>query len=333
MTSKEKLLKRKGSETLDTPQNKKKKKNDPRTPHNYYREEEDSAGIDIDSSYGDTPTKAPKPSSPKRSAESSSSSAPRGKAPPKGEKTPPKGEKAKGDKMEVVEEKPQKSAPAKKAPESSSSSSSSPPPKVRKAPSSSSSSDSSGSETTDKSTTQTTTKTSESTKSTQSTKGNPPKKASGSSSSSDSSEADNASSSDEGDSVDKVIAIRGPPNSREVLVKLKERSYKDCKWVHPKEIPHMNGSKKYDFFLKKNDIDSDEEVPEVASYFPASYTTPDRLVDYRPPGSDDGDGSYLIKWQKLPYSDATWESEKWVKEKFPLMVQYYKEYNAYPEGI
>lgn len=111
-----------------------------------------------------------------------------------------------------------------------------------------------------------------------------------------------------------------PGVNYEFLVKYKNRSFVHCEWVPQVIIERAKlGKQRLQRFLAKNP-ECDPDSP-----FEIEYLEIDRVLD-----SEERDGTihYFVKWQGLPYSEATWESSEEVNDAHA--VAEYERHNELP---
>ena len=112
----------------------------------------------------------------------------------------------------------------------------------------------------------------------------------------------------------------------EYLVKWKGLSYRDCTWLKLEHLRELKGFRKAENFRRrleeeeafKNDPNtSPDDIEqlniriEMERSILEEYKVLERVVASREADHSDGEGEggteYLCKWQRLPYSDCTWE--------------------------
>ena len=90
-----------------------------------------------------------------------------------------------------------------------------------------------------------------------------------------------------------------PDGKKEYFVKMNGKSYRNCRWESENYVISMNGQIRLRKYHKKF------PVPPQPPYFDPDYTRIDRII-----GKHSFNGEYLVKWCKLDYDNATWETKE-----------------------
>ncbi|KAI9223141.1 hypothetical protein BC828DRAFT_396216, partial [Blastocladiella britannica] len=126
--------------------------------------------------------------------------------------------------------------------------------------------------------------------------------------------------------VAQAVGESSDPAAFEFLVKYKNLSYQHREWVPASVITaSSHGLQRIRRFLNKRDNGGDRDTAASVAWgdegFNPSYLRLDRILDEGEVASHAGaetDVYYLVKWDNLPYDQATWERredcEEWDKE-------------------
>lgn len=101
----------------------------------------------------------------------------------------------------------------------------------------------------------------------------------------------------------------------------------------------MKGLKKLDNYCKKEDehrrwkefayiedVEYMECQLELQAELYKAYNRVERIITERV--GEDGTTEYFVKWECLPYADATWESGKLIQSRDPDVIQKFKKREA-----
>lgn len=78
--------------------------------------------------------------------------------------------------------------------------------------------------------------------------------------------------------------------------------------------------------MSPEDLEYYEVHDEMKLNLISQYTVVDRIITHSTTKDDDGNTSidYLVKWKCLPYADATYENDKYLKEHYPEKIKDYE---------
>lgn len=149
---------------------------------------------------------------------------------------------------------------------------------------------------------------------------------------------------DEGDSLDKILDNREvvDPNDPtktifEYKIKWRGRSYIHCTWNTYEELAAYKGIKKLDNYIKliqKQKIWRETATPEEIERLDIDeelerdlceeHLKVNRVIAHRPSNNPPGSTEYFCVWNRLPYSEATWESLADIQEYQFKIDEYFK---------
>ena len=130
-------------------------------------------------------------------------------------------------------------------------------------------------------------------------------------------------SDNESDDTERVAMIfthrTSESGETEYFVKLRNRSYRDCKWVSEDVCAQTAQARLYTY--KKKFKDSPPSPP----FFDPAYERPEKIIgDF----TEDGAKMYLVKWTALDYDQCTWETAESLNA--PELLEAYKALNKMP---
>lgn len=118
-----------------------------------------------------------------------------------------------------------------------------------------------------------------------------------------------------------MLSVRDTPTGQEVLVKWKNTSYLHLDWVPSKSLEADKHTKqKLIKFLKNPPVVDGEDA------FDQCFLEVDRIIAHE---KRNGVLKYLVKWNGLPYSEATWELPEDIKE--DTKVHQFERWNTMPD--
>ncbi|KAL7721116.1 Chromodomain helicase hrp1 [Entamoeba marina] len=95
---------------------------------------------------------------------------------------------------------------------------------------------------------------------------------------------------------EKIISIKEEENDRKLFIKWKGRSYLHAEWISSNDFNVDGAAQKIKRFQQRKKDEEDE-------LFPPEFTQVDRII-----AVNQDKTRYLVKWGKMGYDDATWES-------------------------
>lgn len=120
--------------------------------------------------------------------------------------------------------------------------------------------------------------------------------------------------------IEKILAHKFNPivGQNQFLVKYKNRSYHDIKWISPLDFGAQ--AQIMNEYLGKNPVEPNEP------YFNPNYLIPEKVISFK---KIKNQKQYLVKWVDLGYNQSTWENEdsfKDINEKYNNQHNLIEEY-------